>query len=148
MEYAENNPNCSLYQVPPTLKILWKSVKPFFRNVANKQADKQTNPENGQRWKHNLRHGGGNKMKLSCTLNITIGLPTNYLTALAYTSYSYMGASNGGCMRLNLIELAIITRHSFVTMILRYGYPRVHYTQIKYIHTKGPFEKRTDFNPA
>ena len=36
IEYPENVPNCSLYQVPPTLKISWKSVKPFFRNVANR----------------------------------------------------------------------------------------------------------------
>ena len=44
MEYPENVPNCSLYQVPPTLKISWKSIQPFFRNVANGQTDKQTNP--------------------------------------------------------------------------------------------------------
>ena len=30
MERPENNPNCSLYQVPPT-----------FRNVANRQTDRQ-----------------------------------------------------------------------------------------------------------
>ena len=58
MEYPENVPNCSLYQAPPTLQISWKSVQPFFRNVANRQTDKQTNPGNRQRWKHN-RHGGG-----------------------------------------------------------------------------------------
>ena len=62
MEYPGNVPNCCLYQVPPTLKISWKSVQPLFRNVANRQTDKQTTPGNGQRWKHNLRHGGGKKL--------------------------------------------------------------------------------------
>ena len=55
MEHPENVPNCSLYQVPPTLQISWKSVQPFFRNVANRQRDRQSN---GQRWKHNFSHGG------------------------------------------------------------------------------------------
>ena len=36
----------------------------FFRNDANRQTDKQTNPGNGQRWNfnhnHNLRHGASN----------------------------------------------------------------------------------------
>ena len=42
MEYPENVPNCSLYQVPPNLKISWKSVQPSFRNVANRQTNRQT----------------------------------------------------------------------------------------------------------
>ena len=43
MEHPKNVSNSSLYQVPPTLKISWKSVQLFFRNVANRQADRQTN---------------------------------------------------------------------------------------------------------
>ena len=42
MEHPENVPNCSLYQVPLTPQISWKSVQPFFRNVANRQRDRQT----------------------------------------------------------------------------------------------------------
>ena len=42
MERLENVPNCSLYQVPPTLKISWKSVQSFFHNVANRQTNRQT----------------------------------------------------------------------------------------------------------
>ena len=42
MEYRVNVPICSLYQVPPTLKISWTSVQPFSRNVANRQTNSQT----------------------------------------------------------------------------------------------------------
>ena len=74
MEHPENAPNCSLYQIPPTLKISWKSVQSFSVMLltdrqtdrrtdrrTDGQTDRQTNRQtNGQRWKHNLRHGGGN----------------------------------------------------------------------------------------
>ena len=43
MEHLENVHYCYLYWVLPTLKISWKSVHSFFRNVANKQTDRQTN---------------------------------------------------------------------------------------------------------
>ena len=67
IEHRENVSNCSLYQVPPTLKLSWKSIQPFFRNVPNRETDRQTDRQtNGQRWKHNLRHGGGNN-NLCCT---------------------------------------------------------------------------------
>ena len=42
MEHHENVLNCSFYQVPPTLKISWKFVQQFFRSVANRQTDRQT----------------------------------------------------------------------------------------------------------
>ena len=51
MEYPENVPNCSLYQVPPTLKISWKSVQPFSVMLltgrqTNRQARATDNDEN------------------------------------------------------------------------------------------------------
>ena len=42
MEYPENVPNCSLYQVPPTLNMSWKSAEPFSHNVAKRQTNRQT----------------------------------------------------------------------------------------------------------
>ena len=46
MEHPENITNCSLYEVPPTLKISWKSVQSFFR-FSDRQTDKATdNDEN------------------------------------------------------------------------------------------------------
>ena len=57
MEHHENVLKCFLYQVPPSLKISWKSVQPFSVMLLT---DRQTNRQsNGQRWKHNFRHGGG-----------------------------------------------------------------------------------------
>ena len=50
MELPKNVSDCFWCQVPPTLKIAWKSVEAFFCNVANRQTDKKH-----QRWKHYLR---------------------------------------------------------------------------------------------
>ena len=42
MEHTENILDCTLYQVPPIMKISWKSVHAFFRNVTNRKTDKPT----------------------------------------------------------------------------------------------------------
>ena len=53
-----------IFPIVPGIKshLPWKfhenQFSRFFRNVANRPRNKQTS--NGQRWKHNLRHGGVN----------------------------------------------------------------------------------------
>ena len=76
MEISENFPDCSWHQVPPTLKISWKSVQPFSVMLLtdrqrerdrqtdrqkDRQTDKQTNKRTTLKTYHSPFGWGNNK---------------------------------------------------------------------------------------
>ena len=101
MGHHENVPNCSLYQVLPTLKNWWKSVQLFpvmlltDRQIdrqkdrqTDRQTDEQTNRQsNGRRWKHNLRHGGGNKIYLHSLICIKPETENDHIRSIFKWAY-------------------------------------------------------------
>ena len=101
------------------------SVMLLTDKQTDRQADKHTIPGNGQRWKHNLRHGGGKKNVKSSSISISWIISN---VGRNYSAYHFLDIRLEFVFRLSLLSSKISTQ-----------------TLLKYLPKRRPFTHSLDY---